>query len=287
MIERARQFGQFGLPAECPGVKFPETRQVGDGLPTDPSEAWLVKPIRSGGGLGVRAWRADETAIPAGHQLQRQINGRVVGLSYLGKGNSARYLGAIVAFQDASFHYAGGYGPLPETGLTEVFERLGTVITGNNPLRGLFGIDVILGDFDPATGLPQVWFLELNPRYTSSMELLEESLGISLMAEHARVFGIEVDGPEPSKGAALVAKQILYADRPAIVPDDIPWRVATGVPIEVADIPQQGTILAVGDPILTVFARGATEAELFDQLDRRAASWRARIAGWPATRSES
>jgi predicted ATP-grasp superfamily ATP-dependent carboligase len=50
----------------------------------------------------------------------------------------------------------------------------------------------------------------------------------------------------------------------------------------VADIPAAGTVLAPGDPVLTVFARGAGIGSTMAQLKARAARWRWRIDGWPS-----
>ena len=46
-------------------------------------------------------------------------------------------------------------------------------------LAGLFGVDAIVND-------EGVWTVEINPRYTASMELVEPSLDASLVDLHVR-----------------------------------------------------------------------------------------------------
>ena len=65
------------------------------------------------------------------------------------------------------FQYAGSIGLLPISEATDkTLMMLGDVLTKQFDLSGLFGIDIILdGD--------QVWTIEVNPRYTASMEICE------------------------------------------------------------------------------------------------------------------
>ena len=80
------------------------------------------------------------------------------------------------------FRYCGSVGPLP-VGAAEraAWERLGTTVAGFAGLRGLFGIDAMVRD-----GVP--WPVEVNPRYTASVEVFEYATGVPALALHRRAF---------------------------------------------------------------------------------------------------
>ncbi len=80
----------------------------------------------------------------------------------------------------ARFAYAGSVGPWPVSILEQRrVEALGAALTSAFRLVGLFGIDFILRDGHP-------WPLEINPRYTAAVEVIELARGRALLAEHRR-----------------------------------------------------------------------------------------------------
>jgi predicted ATP-grasp superfamily ATP-dependent carboligase len=127
-----------------------------------------------------------------------------------------------------------------------------------------------------------VWPVEINPRYSASVEVLEETLGLNMIAEHARLFGVEPRQTKVNGCGGSVAKLILFARRPARAPEDLPWTDPGVTWPMVADLPAAGTILSPGDPVLTVFGRGATTRESLSNLRVNAAAWQRRIDGWRA-----
>jgi predicted ATP-grasp superfamily ATP-dependent carboligase len=138
-------------------------------------------------------------------------------------------------------------------------------------LRGLFGVDCILRD-----GIP--WPVEVNPRYTASVEVLEYGAGVPAMALHRAVF--DPNGPPPSakqQAGGVVGKAILFARAPLVFPDDGPWSSTLRAPGPVekmpafADIPHVGERIPARRPILTFFTRAASEAACLDQLKAIAA----------------
>ena len=77
------------------------------------------------------------------------------------------------------FQYAGSIGPLPIHQATrETIARIGEVLTTRFELRGIFGVDFILDG-------ERVWTLEVNPRYTASVEIVERATGLPAVAMHA------------------------------------------------------------------------------------------------------
>lgn len=271
-----------GVPAlDCVGA--------GGGRPG--SGDWLLKPVASAAGRGIRPWMPGLGPIPEGWYVQRIARGSPLGACFVGDGASARLAGVTRQILGASSPrgtdqgsvirtlYEGSVGPcrLGE-GATRAIARIGDALASAFGLRGLFGVDLILEGATP-------WAVEINPRYTASVEVLEEGLGVTLLDEHARAFGVAGVLSAPARGAdtpgRVVAKRILWADRPAVVPEAWPRSVADASPT-VADIPAPGTILRPGDPVLTVFARGRSPRAAWLRLRARAARWRRRIDGWPS-----
>jgi hypothetical protein len=100
-----------------------------------------------------------------------------------------------------------------------------------------------------------------------------------LLAEHGRAFGVDaVAGPLPEP-SHRVAKVILRALRPAVVPEEWPWSDPLDPRPTVADIPAAGTMLRPGDPVLTVVTRGDDVA----RLKATVRLWHRRIAAWPSS----
>ena len=259
------------------GIPILESRQAGDRLPSIGS--WLVKPLGSASGHGIRPWPVGSEPIPVGCHLQSFRRGLSVGATFLGDGRSARLVGLtrqLLGKSDQGLRviYRGSIGPwpvAPEVG--EVIARMGMILANEFGLRGLFGIDLIV-----SSGVP--WPVEINPRYSASVEVIESALGLNLIADHARAFGFDVPTRQPAHPDRFAAKLILFARFPGIVPTDWPWTDPTAARPTVADLPAPGTILSPGDPVLTVLARGASLASTVDRLRSRASVWRRRIDGW-------
>jgi predicted ATP-grasp superfamily ATP-dependent carboligase len=122
-------------------------------------------------------------------------------------------------------------------------------------LRGLFGVDGILGD-------GSFWPVEINPRYTASIEVLEYATNVQALAWQRMAFQPGERAPAlPSGPQQFIGKAILFAPQDLIFPREGPWlstldRLAS--PDEMpafADIPVGGEPIARGRPILTFFVK--------------------------------
>jgi len=176
------------------GIGFPVTlgeRDSRDFRPPPGSE-WLVKPIRGTGGIGIRRWRSADAessadAICPDERLQQRIPGRPIGINYFSRlRDGVRHtvlLGTFAGLTNRknSAHrwlYGGSIGPLsdrdrPPSLLLSPSERpntmrLGETIADEFDLVGLFNVDLIRR----ADGT--LVMLEINPRYSASMELLTD-----------------------------------------------------------------------------------------------------------------
>jgi predicted ATP-grasp superfamily ATP-dependent carboligase len=254
------------------GFRFPEIRQ----RPTLDEGPWLLKPYASGGGLRIEHWNQSErSSVPEGFCLQRQIRGTPISAIFLGDDERTRLVGItrqILSAGPNPFLYLGSFGPWPiaESLRTETF-RLGRMLAATFGLRGLFGVDMI-------QNRGSLWVIEVNPRYTASVEILEWTTGLPLMAEHARCFQPigGVISPNGRPKVAFAAKQTILTSRDWVMPaSDLPLFPLEG-PLPgcwFSDLPEPGERFAAGQPVLTLNVTGRTEAEVQASLEDRLASW--------------
>jgi predicted ATP-grasp superfamily ATP-dependent carboligase len=271
---------QAGIP--CPALRSAAAPPPADGR-------WLSKSLRGSGGTGVHVFEVNKAARPAqasrgpsgpGYSyLQEYQEGDSSAALYVGDGQRARFLGLTRQLvgeswlHAAPFHYCGSIGPIePSVRLRPRLNRLGDVLAGACGLRGLFGVDGILSG-------EVLWPVEVNPRYTASIEVLECALGVSLLNHHRAVFDSAYSAPSsiPGSEGQVIGKAILYARESLRFPRVGPWLTALqcGGPVretpDFADIPHAGEPIERGRPVLSFFARGATVADCADAL-RAAAS---------------
>ena len=165
------------------------------------------------------------------------------------------------------FGYAGSIGPIEVSQQTrDLLQRLGDTLTYEAQLRGMFGIDFVLAD-------EISWLVEVNPRYTASVEVLERTLGRCLVAEH--VLACDGSAMTVAKQAAtnrILGKQIVYAMSDITAPALEPVFEKEGHRLDapqIADIPTPGCRILAGWPICTVFAEANSVGECRDRLDAR------------------
>ena len=170
------------------------------------------------------------------------------------------------------FHYCGSVGPLTlSVPQRRAFEAVGAALVAAFGLRGLFGVDAVLRDGTP-------WPVEVNPRYTASVEVLEFATGVPALDLHRRAY--QSDGLPTVRGDArrVVGKAVLFARADLRFPAGGPWEEALrspgllDEPPAFADIPDEGERLSPGQPVLTFFATAPSVGECLDRLRKRAAA---------------
>ncbi|HET8624658.1 MAG TPA: ATP-grasp domain-containing protein [Gemmatimonadales bacterium] len=222
---------------------------------------WLIKPVQSGGGHGIRPWRAG--AAPRHAYLQERIQGEPGSIVFVADGRRAVSLGLTrqlvgdAAFGAAPFRYSGsllcGGPPLfpREAELMLATSRIADAVTATFHLVGLNGIDFIARD-----GVP--WPIEVNPRFTASMELIERARGISMFALHAAACRGELPSADLFRRrlSGVWGKAIVYARSDVTMREIRRWWRDDGV----RDVPWPGEEIARGRPICTLLA-SALEAD--------------------------
>ena len=212
-------------------------------VPQGMAERWLRKSAVSSGGLRIGNAQADDT-LGQSEYFQLFVNGPVFGASFYSSEQGVELLGVTQQLIDCPwtgaprFHYAGSVGPSKLSDvLQKEVERLGQYLGHQFSLRGWFGVDFMI-DSDQA-----IHILEVNPRYTASMELL-------------------ISQPAP-----VVGKAILYARHRATVTADFSQRLVERG--DVADIPAPRTSIAAGWPVCSVFACAASEQSVLAELQAK------------------
>lgn len=238
-----------------------------------PSESrWLRKPLRSAGGLGIRSAHPGEVASP-NHYFQEFIDGISMSALYCGTtllGVTEQLIGEPW-LHARPFAYCGNIGPVeaPES-LLEARELA---------LRGVWGIDFVRTHNRAVA-------VEVNPRYTAGVEVIEQATGVSVFRAPSE-FSQNVKMGKVSTWKLLqtearsatqfrVGKAIYYAPHAIRFPPSGPWDADLAGEFDpwrlpdFADIPDPGTRIEAGSPVLTFFAQGSTPAEVRDRLQSRA-----------------
>jgi len=139
-------------------------------------------------------------------------------------------------------------------------------------LVGLLGVDFVLADGRP-------WVVEVNPRYTASVELFEYASRRPLMRDHVRACVDREVEAEEIRGGEAVGKRVIYAGRRLTFPEIAPPSIEDDfLTPDFADVPHPGAVIEAGEPVLTVLARAETPEECVARLDRAEAAWVDRLA---------
>jgi predicted ATP-grasp superfamily ATP-dependent carboligase len=229
----------------------------------------LLKPLNRGGGHGIvdlpegRPWqeRLDTFLCLQKHIIQEYCYGLSASFTFLSDGKQAVLLGASSQWAvEGGFIYRGNLAPLEpqiiktHPGLTRKMELIANHLTQAAGLVGFNTVDVIINK----EGL---WVLEVNPRWSASLELFEILAGRSFFTDHVQACRGRLPSPKSAGNAAgFAGKDLVYARRDLRVhyPHDESWRdlYAKGV----RDLPRQGVLIAKNQPLCTVLARAVSAA---------------------------
>ena len=250
------------------GFQTPDTRATAPRIPLDRKRRWLLKPRRSGGGHGTFPWRLGHRV--ARHQyLQERIAGIPGSVVFLADGRRAHVLGVsrqLVGCEELGargFRYCGslvGPGLFPaEEALRDRAGALAAAVVRAFGLVGLNGLDFIA-----RAGVP--WPIEVNPRFSASMELLERGAEVSLFTLHADACAGRLPGRVTLTPRRVHGKAIVFARRDVTLRTTSRWLADSTM----ADIPHSGERIARGRPICTVFSDGRDAQHCLRALELKA-----------------
>lgn len=295
-LERGGEEGEAARPP------LPQRGRGGKGGEGSSPRRWLRKPVRSGGGHRIAFWPLSRRP-GKGFLLQEYIQGTACSASFVANGRECVVLGLTEQligrreFGARGFHYCGNILPLalppqpsPTRGegedLLAQVRQIATGLTREFGLVGVNGLDFVLND-------GQVVPLEVNPRYSASMELIEWAYGLSIFDLHVRAimqgdlpefdlataaltpaplsqtglgllkpgFSRPTGGRGAGGGGRFYGKAILYAERDGRAPDTEDWPERG-----IRDVPFPGESLTQGKPVCTVLASEPTRDACFASL---------------------
>jgi uncharacterized protein len=253
----------------CPSIAMHPTE-------LDPGKRWLVKSLSGAGGSGIRWWNG-ETDLPGKRfYYQEFVEGRSYSAVFNGDSDGAKLVCVTAQLvgepwlHAGPFQYCGSIGPVSvDAGAELCLKRIGNVLAQSG-VRGLYGVDFIQRD-------SEVIPIEVNPRYTASVEVIEYATGQSALALHRRVFDAAELNPVVNRPlSGFIAKAIMFARQSFRFPSDGPWQetITRAVGVEAlsafADIPAPGTPIERGQPVLSFFVTAHSLEDVDRILKRRA-----------------
>ena len=232
-------------------------------------ERWLIKPRVSGGGHGVRHRPANEW-LTRGQYLQEFVEGTAGSVVFVAAngggvalGTSRQLVGESV-FGASGFQYCGNILiPQVSERFADALRALVDAVCETFPLTGVGSIDFVRTDADLRP-------VEVNPRWSASMELVEGAYGVSLFAIHADACARAVlphfDLTQQPLAGDARGKAIVFARQDVVPQDTRKWLDDPSV----RDVPHPGDRILAGRPICTVFAEGSDVAACHAKLVERA-----------------
>jgi predicted ATP-grasp superfamily ATP-dependent carboligase len=278
-IEALRDPAVWKMAAEESGLRFPPIRLQVDETLDGPLRGWLEKPFCSAGGVQVqrlgdvtgRENSLHRIAVPRkGCYFQAFIPGHVLGAHFVCQ-PEPRLMGLTESFQcsdwpgPSEFIYRGSWGPVHLSELAvkdpvSLGERLlntARALQKASGLRGWMQLDLVL-DNDG-----QLWLLEVNPRWSSGMEVLVDSGMENPVLSHLAAFEFNPSNFQRNIGQAIpaaggrVAKAVVYAAQPLRLTAHClaAWHAKKDGLADVPPASAAGEVIQTGYPVVTVKAK--------------------------------
>ena len=249
---------------------------------SDP-DRWIVKPRASGGGHGVEWW-SPGNPVPAGSHVEPFIDGEPGSITFVAAGGDLVALGLTrqivgdASFGATGFRYCGSilHNGAHARALPQLFDSALAAARGVVAEFDLAGVNCM--DFIAHGGVAVP--IEINPRWSASMELVERTHGVSVFVMHSAACA---KGELPTFDLALAqtdapvsGKAILFARHDVTCGDTVAWLGDDTV----RDVPHPGEHIPAGRPVCTIFASGAVADACYAGLVARANSVYETLESW-------
>ncbi|MCG6157409.1 ATP-grasp domain-containing protein [Rubinisphaera margarita] len=218
---------------------------------------WIRKDQRSTGGMAVHRVHSCAPLVPGTNEFDQQyVEGPLLSAQFFSTGSVHKLLGItriLVGSPELParpFAYVGNVSCSREesAAVEQRIQSIGDLLGKAFSLVGPWGIDFCRN----ASGL---YVLELNPRYTAAMEVLELATGKSILQTCSDFQKKNV--VRPLEG--IVGKATVYAPLPFQLLPDWDWSDVGVVPYDCWEVPscsdlaRPGTQFSAGDPVCTVW----------------------------------
>ena len=276
-LQRVRDPWQLAATLGSAGFCFPQTKRPGADLQPDPGKEWLWKPLRSGGGHSVQPWSGQSFAKEG--ILQERLAGMVGSAAFVANGLEGIVVGVTEQLVGNELFGAGGFRycgnmlppPLPRDEMLSLLAEVRAIVnllTAEFGLMGLNGLDFIWHEASSGDE-GRVCTIEINPRPTAPLELMEQAYDLNLFAAHVQAFSGQLpffDLESILQDAPAAGKAILFAEKDITVGDTSDW-FEQGI----RDIPYPGEHIKQGNPVCTVLATAASPESCKHKLEQRVA----------------
>jgi predicted ATP-grasp superfamily ATP-dependent carboligase len=264
------------------GFPVPEMPVMQHGKVLDIGRRWLVKPVKSGGGHGIFFLQGQSPEKET--LVQEHIPGKPCSASFIANGSESVLLGITEQligdrhFGARDFRYCGNILPLTETlepaagrGIVGQVRKISEFLVREFGLTGINGFDFVLNR-------GEVYPIEVNPRYSASMELVERAYNLPIFQLHMEAvadrrlpdFGLESQLSYDD----FFGKCILFCEKDSVTPEGLDL-----LGCDLRDIPNPGQPLRKGSPVCTLLATGKGRGATYDALYRQAGLLKGRIYG--------
>lgn len=275
-------------------VRMPEFFSVKQWKRNLNGKKWLLKPLHRGGGHGIIELPEKEEAVSAlflklknaeRYIVEEYIEGIPASATFLANGREAVLLGTsrqLIGNKslEKPFLYMGNIVPffMPPYFDRQIFNKkltgAVTQLTAAFQLKGVNTLDFIVN----ARG---IFVLELNPRWSGSVELIENYLGERIFERHLSACrGLALDSVKEALDTRpeYWGKTLVYADFPFTVIKHEDKALRFLYENGARDIPCAGTRIDKGQPICTVLAKADSEKECYLSMKAKA-DWVIRFLG--------
>ena len=262
ILQQVRDWRIFSRGLERLGLPFPESEVVSlkEGLEVLRQEPgrWLIKPLKGGGGRmiydGAQQLELEDWEV----LLQERLRGTLASASVVATGGEAWLVGTteqLVGDGKRPYIYRGNIAPLAADGeVLEAMEETSIAIAREFELVGYNGLDFMIDGATP-------YVLEVNPRPTGAIEVLERAYGINLFDLHVKACLHHLEEVRIKPGGRFYGREVAFADGPVPFPEDVPGYVR--------DVPHPGEVIPRGAPLCTVLASGRNRQECLRRLGER------------------
>lgn len=286
------------------GVSMPKFFSIEQWQQQEGGGKWLLKPLNRGGGHGIVELpekKEDAQALiesvpnPNQYIIEEYVEGIPGSVTFLANGREAIVLGTSRQLMgrrggNRPFIYQGSIVPLDssdflgEQVMMEECTKMVEHLTRYFGLKGMNTLDFIVN----ADG---IWILEINPRWSASVELIERELGKYFFAHHLAacegvdmnkisqdLFSREINSSKSckitnvGKRSEFFGKMIVSADFPLVFKVCDQEKLGFLYEQGVRDIPLPGTKIKKGQPVCTVLAEGADDPDCVRRL-RKKSDW--------------